>query len=427
MSHCSVRRRGGLGVAFERLLGASWKGGEKRVQRWTLLSLAFVWLFQSLSRSADLGGRFQDARRWLQRLTPRRRGATYQGFVKALRRSSLLPDWVAHALRERLVEWSGPAFRVAGWIPLALDGTRFECPRSRSCQQSFRLASRLKSAPQLVLVSLWHLGVHAWFDFRVASARVGERTLARDLADGLPKRTLLVGDAGFIGYDFCTELLDRGASFLLRVGANVTLLADLGAWANVGRGVVHLWPRGQQDRPPLALRLLVVGRGKKKVYLATNVLDPLTLSKKQAASFYRQRWGIESAYRSMKQTLGRRVVKSRASDLANLELAGVVLGHWALALLALKVRGHATATRGWSTAKAAALLRTALTHGLRVTAWRTAWRRVLLAPPKRRGLKKRRQDWAKAKHDPPCGAPIVRRANPSELAAFKCLTTTSTS
>lgn len=425
MSHCSVRRRGGLGVAFERLLDASWKDGEPRAQRWTLLSLAFVWLFQSLSRSADLEGRFQDARRWLQRLAPRRRGATYQGFVKALRRGSLLPDWVAHALRERLSEWSGPAFRVSGWVPLALDGTRFECPRSRSCQRSFRLASRLKSAPQLVLVSLWHLGVHAWFDFRVASARVGERTLARDLSDGLPPRTLLVGDAGLIGYDFCTALAGRGASFLLRVGANVTLLAELGVWANVGRGVVHLWPRDQHERRPLTLRLLVVGRGKKKIYLATNVLDPLALSKKQAASFYRQRWGIESAYRSMKQTLGRRTLKSRAADLARLELVGVVLGHWALALLALRARGQATATRGWSTAKTAALLRTALTYGLRAATWRTAWRRVLLAPPKRHGLKKHRQDWAKTKHDPPCGAPTVRRANRTELAAFQRLTTKS--
>ena len=426
MAHRINRPSGGLASSLERLLGVGLGEREPRVQGWTSVALAVVWLFQSLSRGATLDERFQDARRWWRTLLPgRRREATYQGFVKALRRTPLMPEWIAAAFRERLREWSGPAFRVAGWVPLALDGTRFECPRSKSCQRAFRLASRPKSAPQLVLVSLWHLGVQSWFDFRVAAARVGEPTLARDLLDGLPERTLLVGDAGFIGYDFCAELERRGVSFLLRVGANVTLLSELGDWERAGRGVVHLWPGDKRKRRPLALRLLVVGRGKKKVYLATNLLDPLALSKKQAATFYRQRWVIETGYRSVKQTLLRRTLKSRAADLTKLELVGIVLGHWALALLALKARGKYFAARGWSTAKAAAALRTALTDGTSRADWRIAWRRALLAPTKRHGLKKRRQAWPKAKHDPPCGAPTIRPANPSELAALKRLTATA--
>lgn len=423
MAHRINRPSCGLASSIERLLGAGFGERERRVQGWASVAVAVVWVFQTFSRGASLAERFETARRWVEALIPRaKRRTTYQGFVKALRRSPLVPEWIAAVFRERLREWSGSAFRVAGWAPLAMDGTRFECPRSRSCQRAFRLASRPKSAPQLVLCSLWHLGLHAWYDFRVAPARVGERTLARDLSNGLPRRTLLIGDAGFVGYDFCRELVGRGASFLLRVGANVTLLSDLGAWSFAGRGVVHLWPGDKRNRRPLALRLLVVGRGRKKVHLVTNVLDPLALSKKQAATFYRERWGIESSYRSMKQTLDRRTLKSRAADLTKLELVGVVLGHWALALLALKARGARRAACDWSTAKAAALLRTTLTDGMTRAAWQTAWRRVLLSPVKRRGLKKHRQDWPKAKHDPPCSAPTIRPANPSELAALKRLT-----
>jgi Transposase DDE domain len=422
MAHRIKRPSRGLASSIERLFGAALGERESRVQGWTSVALAVVWLFQSFSRGATLEERFQDARRWLRTLLPgRRRESTYQGFVKALRRTPILAEWIAAAFRERLREWSGPGWRIGGWVPLAMDGTRFECPRSKSCQRAFRLASRPKSAPQLVLVSLWHLGVQAWFDFRVAAARVGERTLARDLAGGLPTRTLLVGDAGFIGYDFCVELERGGVSFLLRVGSNVTLLSNLGAWEHRGRGVVHLWPGDKRQRRPFALRLLIVGRGAKKVYLATNVLDPFALSKKQAAEFYRQRWVIETGYRAVKQTLLRRTLKSRAADLTKLELVGVVLGHWTLALLALKARGATLATCNWSTAKAAAALRTVLQDGTSRADWRTAWRRVLLAPPKRRGLKKRRQQWPKAKHDPPCGAPTVRPANPSELSALKRL------
>jgi len=426
MSHCSVRRGGGLGSAFERLLGASWADRQKGVPCWTMLSLAFVWLFQSLSRGASLEERFEDARGWLDLFAPRRRGATYQGFVKALRRSGEIASaWVAHAFRERLGEWSGPDFRVAGWVPLAMDGTRFECPRSRSCQKKIGVAARDKSAPQLVLASLWHLGVHAWYDFRIAAALVGERTLMKDMLSTLPERTLLIGDAGFVGFEFCVELAQRGAWHLLRVGSKTTLLKDLGDSARVGRDLVHLWPTKHRRATPLLLRLIEVGRGKNKVYLVTNILDPFALSKNQAAAFYRQRWGIETAYRAMKQTLERQTLKSRAADLAALELAGVVLGHWALALLSLQARGRKRATRGWSTAKTVRTLRHGLQRGAPRRCWRDELRRGLLTPPKRRGKNKRRQEWARVKTHQPCGAPTVRPANSTELAALQRLATST--
>src|SRR5215218_976012 len=119
MAHRIKRPSRGLASAFERLLGAGLGEREPRVQGWSSAALAVVWLFQSLSRGASLDERFQEARRWLRTLVPgRRREATYQGFVKALRRSPLVPEWIAAALRERLRAWSGPGFRVAGWVPL---------------------------------------------------------------------------------------------------------------------------------------------------------------------------------------------------------------------------------------------------------------------------------------------------------------------
>ena len=52
------------------------------------------------------------------------------------------------------------------------------------------------------------------------------------LAAGLPANSLVVADAGFIGFDLCRRLQTDGVRFLLRVGANVTLLT-VGADASI--------------------------------------------------------------------------------------------------------------------------------------------------------------------------------------------------
>ena len=61
-----------------------------------------------------------------------------------------------------------------------------------------------------------------------------------------------------------------------------------------------------KHRPPLVLRLIRVG----PVCLVTDMTDPRRLSARTAAELYRRRWGLEVAFRSLKQTLERRRVRS---------------------------------------------------------------------------------------------------------------------
>ena len=386
--------------------------------RWGYYPLAIVWLAQILSPAATLGERFADARHWLRGLAPTRRLAgTYQGFVKALRRRGDGLAFLLHtAFQDRMRRHLGESDRVGGWRPLAVDGTRFDCPRSRSCQRAFRRAGRAKSPPQLLLTSLWHLGVHCWWDARIAPATSAERTLLRDMLAGLPPHTLLVGDAGFIGYDLCADLDRRGVAFLLRVGANVNLLTGLGVVRREAADTVYLWPHDHRGQCPLVLRLIVVGSGKRRVYLVTNVSSRTALSRKQAADFYRRRWGVETAYRAMKQTLARRKLLSRTSDLAQRELTGIVLASWMLALLSLLARTRRAWGRAWSVAAVVRVMRQALHGGRR--AGRSLGRRLAqaLVPAVRSRRRKTRQDWPHRKNDPPCGVPKIKRA-PAMLVA----------
>jgi hypothetical protein len=379
--------------------------------RWGWYPLAVVWLVQVVSRGADLGERFGDARGWLRRLLPTARlGGTYQGFVKALRRrGDVLGLWVRAAFQDRMRAWLGGDDLVGGWRPLAVDGTRFACPRSRSCQTAFRRASRDQAPPEVGLTTLWHLGVHCWWDARVAPATVSERTLVRQMLDGLPPRTLLVGDAGFVGYDLCAELIRRGVGFLLRVGGNIELLAGLGAVQRENADTVYLWPRKRRGGPPVVLRLIVVGSGRRRVYLVTSVTTRTALPRTQAAEFYRRRWGIETAYRAVKQTLARRTQRSWAADLALHELVGIVLGGWMLTLIGLQARGRRALRATVAPAALARALRNALGRpGHRgPSVWRQLGRATVTPPTRRR--RKTRQSWPTKKNDPPCATPTVRR------------------
>lgn len=387
-------------------------------RRWGYYPLALVWLTQLLSPGGTLADRFADARGWLRTLAPTRRlGGTYQGFVKALRRrGDALALLLATAFRDRMRRHLGEADRVGGWRPLAVDGTRFECPRSRSCRRAFRPAGRTKSPPQLLLTSLWHLGVHCWWDARIAPATTSERTLLREMLADLPPHALLVGDAGFIGYRLGAELDRRGIAFLLRVGANVELLTGLGVVRREAADTVYLWPRKQRGRRPLVLRLIRVGSGRRRVYLVTNVRSRTALPRGQAGDFYRRRWGVETAYRGVKQTLARRTLLSRSADLAARELLGIVLGSWMLGLWSLLARGRRAWDRGWSVAAVARVIRAALRGGRR--AGRSVRRAVAAAvlPAGRPRRREVRQEWPRKKTTPRCGAPTIRPASAALIA-----------
>ena len=252
--------------------------------------------------------------------------------------------------------------------------------------------------------------MHCFWDVRIAPAVTSERTLLRDMMPHLPPLALLVGDAGFFGYELCGDLHRRGVAFLLRVGANVELLTGLGLVQCENSDTVYLWPRAHRHGPPLVLRLIVVGTGKRRVWLATNVRSAAALSRKQAAEFYRRRWGIETAYRAVKQTLDRRKLLSRSSDLAVLELTGLVLGSWMLGLLSLLTRGRRFWRRPWSPARVVRALREALRNLSRAGASLDRRLAAALGPAERSRRRRTRQDWPHRKNDPPCGPPKIRPA-----------------
>jgi nucleoside-diphosphate-sugar epimerase len=68
----------------------------------------------------------------------------------------------------------------------------------------------------------------------------------------LPAQALLVAAAGFVGYELWQALLAAGHHVVIRVGANVRLLRQLG-WTREHAQVVYVWPAHavRKQQPPL--------------------------------------------------------------------------------------------------------------------------------------------------------------------------------
>jgi hypothetical protein len=268
------------------------------------------------------------------------------------------------------------------------------------------------------------MGLGLPWDFRVGPGTDSERRHLEQMLDDLPRDSLIVADAGFVGYELCQRVLNAGQSFLLRVGGNIRLLNDLG-WEHEERdGVVYLWPLLHRDSPPLVLRLIVLERDKQKVYLLTNVFDPKQLCDEDAGVLYEMRWGIEVFYRSYKQTLSRRRLLSRTPPTCLAECSWTMLGLWLLGLLTVeRLTAKGVDPLCWSVAMA----RNAVRRAMRATICRSRSCRLFRAlgmatkdAYQRRGPKAAR-DYPRKKREKPPGPPKIQSASPKEVQAAKQL------
>lgn len=292
-------------------------------------------------------------------------GATYQGFMKMLRKwHGELKLVIMPHIRARMQEVLPGQWQVAGYVVFAGDGSRVELPRTESLEDAFspkrkknaqkkqnkrrgqgkrRSAKRNRGkkqsaasiakkekSPQMWLTLLWHVGTGLPWDWRSGPSDSSERGHLAAMRGELPEKSLITADAGFVGYDFWSTILSAGHHFVIRVGANVRLLKQLG-YARQHEHTVYLWPDSiaKKNRPPLVLRLIVIHNGKHPV---TN-LAKSQLNDRQAGEIYAARWGIELYFRTFKQTFGCRKLRSRSPENADLELDWSLMGLWCVCLL----------------------------------------------------------------------------------------------
>jgi hypothetical protein len=386
----------------------------------------------SWNETPTLTERFAVVREQLRVLHPRwRLGKSYTGWCDALRDCSgkVLAATILR-LRNQIKRMPKKYQQCEGWLAIAADGTRVECPRTEANERGLGCAGKERTTPQLMVTTLYHMGTGLPWAFEVGPGTESERCQLQRLISTLPENSLLVTDAGFTSYELCDTLRKTGRHFLLRVGGNIHLLTNLGYDYEVQGQTVYLWPQNAQkhNKPPLQLRLIVLGSGDKRVYLITDILDPALLSDEQAGVLYGMRWGIEVFYRSYKRTMDHHKMLSRTPTTCIEEFRWTMIGLWLMGLMSVEkiiAAGHVPSN--WSVAKSRNSLRRALRGASSGRRPRVGLFEQLACAIKDSYVRKRpkkARDWPHKKRERPPGPPKIRPATTQEIQHAQQLRTT---
>jgi len=375
---------------------------------------------------------------------------SYQSLTNALQRyDDQIRPMLWHHLQSLMEQCDENGFRIGIWLALAVDGSRVSVPRTLKNEQQFCKADKKKTknrkakkkrgrdakrkqapthkkkhynpqpvGPQMWLTLIWHIGQQLPWCWKTGPSYSSERHHVLEmLQQKYPENTLFCGDAGFVGYDFWRTIDDHGHHFLVRVGGNVRLLKKLGWYARERNGIVYCWPDKavKKKQAPLVLRLLHFKDARNgHIYLVTNVLNERQLSDAQAGKIFRQRWGIEVQFRSLKQTFGRTKLRSNTPEKATIELHWSLLALWMVQLLAHKeqadVREPGEKT---SVATILRIVRRMMQHDRDVRPGRESFQKQLAAAVTdnyERKSKKKSRNYPRRKEEPATGEPTIRCA-----------------
>lgn len=306
-------------------------GAPRRNARWNLHRLTFVLLALTWCTGDSAPERFETARAWYvaSYQARKRPGATCPGFLVALAAVPLpVLRRLAAGVRRRLLTLFGQRLLYRGFYPFGCDGTRKECPRSAQLERRLGQAGKKDAAPTVWITAIVHLRYGLLWSWRLGTGLASEQAHLIALLASLPARSLLVTDAGYLGYELFVALVTARVRYLIRMSSRATLYTEdcrpLHRWR---QGIVWYWPRWVRDAglPPIRGRLLRLGGRKADVWLLTDVTDPRELSRATAAQLYRWRWKNEGLFRTYKRTVSGVKFRTRTVAQVHREAEGSLL------------------------------------------------------------------------------------------------------
>ena len=251
-----------------------------------------------------------------------------------------------------LAEADTPGAWYRGRRLVSLDGTTIDLPDSPALEERFGRpgASRgASSFPQLRLLTLTETGTHAIFAIAFDRYEVGEVRLAPDLLHQLQPGMLCLADRAFVGFELWRTASASGGDLLWRLRKNQILPCSERLPDGSYMSRLYASPKDRRhDTGGVIVRVIDyrlegVPDAEPLYRLMTTLLDPADAPAAELAALYHERWESEGAFAELKVSLPGQwlMLRSRRVDLAEQELYGLLLAHFALRRLIHDASRHA--------------------------------------------------------------------------------------
>jgi hypothetical protein len=240
-----------------------------------------------------------------------------------------------------LAEPDTPGAWYRGRRLVRLDGTTIDLPDTPDLEARFGRPGAARGSsgfPQLRLLTLAETGTHAIFAFAFDRYQASEVALAPELLRRLEPGMLCLADRAFVGFALWRRTTATGADLLWRVRKHQVLprcelLSDGSYLSRLYASPKHR----RRDQDGIVVRVIDYRLedvpGAEPLYrLVTTLLEPTAAPAAELAALYHERWESEGTFAELKVSLpGQRVMlRSRRADLAEQELYGLLLAHFAL-------------------------------------------------------------------------------------------------
>ena len=221
-----------------------------------------------------------------------------------------------------------------------VDGSTVSMPDTASNQTCYPQPSEQKQGcgfPVMKVLALFSITTGLWHRLSYSNLRTSERTLFRQLWDGIRGwYDIILGDRGFVSYFDMHELKKRGIDSVFRqhkcrssdfrYGKRLGKDDHLVMWQKPDKCPNWLTPEQFANAPEqLSVREVRAvfsrkGFRTKSCIIVTTLLDPIVYPASDLAELYFLRWSAELRLRDIKCTLGLDVLRCKSPEMIQKEL-----------------------------------------------------------------------------------------------------------
>lgn len=262
-------------------------------------------------------------------------------------RKRLGEDFIASA-SQRLSQTMGrkvrPEDQWHGMKVKSIDGSSTQLEDTEPNQEEYPQSSNQAAGCGFPIMKFAAVLDHAhmgWSGYVTGSMDRADNQLAHELLDHFQEGDLCLADRAFCSYELIAQLLGRGCqsvmrlhqtrakNFTLRKGKKIGSKERLVTWERpIQRPQGSSLSREEWEKLPekLVMRLIVFEYrdrtgNKKRMILATTLVDPQKYPWEAIAQLYLERWEIELRLRDVKTTMGLEELKVKTPEMARKSLA----------------------------------------------------------------------------------------------------------